>query len=82
MDKSTLEKAKKIESEIEYLKEENNLLLCVGAPYGCFFESFKKLVLRRNCTNGLVILTEDDAKAMIELRKKRIAELEKELEQL
>lgn len=79
MDKSTLEKAKNIEHEIEILKEENNLLSCVGAPYGCLLKYFKKLMLSQN---ECILLSDHDAKAMIELRKKRIAELEKELEQL
>ena len=82
MDKSTLEKANDIKCKIESLKEENNLLSYANVPHCYLFKSFKKLILSRTCTDGYITITVEDAKAMIELRKQRIAELEKELEQL
>lgn len=82
MDKSTLEKAKDMEYEIKKLNNENCVLSHVGSYWYLFAEHFKNRLSNGRPRYEEIELTEEDARAMIELRKKRIAELEKELEQL
>lgn len=80
MDKSTLEKAKGIECEIERLEEEIRTL-----DWGSFRGILRttKTLIRERCNyEEYIKITENDTTLMIELRKKRIEELQKELEQL
>lgn len=84
MNKQTLEKAKDIECSIECLNDEVRHLSVIDDESLFLLNAFKKAMYKRfYCKKDVEIsITKDDAQAMIELRKKKIAELEKELERL